>query len=48
MGIYIGTRPDCVTSDILDMLRDLSKDTYLLLEYGLESIHNKTLELINR
>ena len=48
VGISIGTRPDCVTSGILDMLRDLSKDTYLLLEYGLESIHNKTLELINR
>ena len=44
----IGTRPDCVSEKILDLLSELSKETYLMLEYGVESVHDKTLELVNR
>ncbi|MFC1514193.1 TIGR01212 family radical SAM protein, partial [candidate division KSB1 bacterium] len=48
IGISIGTRPDCVTPEILDLISCLSENSYIWLEYGLESIHDKTLELINR
>jgi hypothetical protein len=48
VGLAIGTRPDCVADDVLDMLADLNRRTYLWLEYGLQSIHDRTLLLINR
>jgi hypothetical protein len=47
-GLVIGTRPDCVDSEILDFLKDLSGRTILLLEYGIESCYDKTLIRINR
>jgi radical SAM protein (TIGR01212 family) len=48
VGLAIGTRPDCVADDVLDMLADLNRRTYLWVEYGLQSIHDRTLRLINR
>lgn len=47
-GIVIGTRPDCVSDELLDYLQDLSKKFYVSLEYGIESTLNKTLLRINR
>lgn len=48
VGISIGTRPDCVDEDKLNLIADLSKDYYTWLEYGLQSSHDKTLLKINR
>ena len=48
VGLAIGTRPDCVSDDVLDLLADLSSRTYLTVEYGLQSIHNRSLDWINR
>ncbi len=48
MGLVIGTRPDCVNDELLDYLAQLSEKTYLILEFGIESCHNKTLRKINR
>ncbi len=48
VGISISTRPDCISDKMLDYLADLSKTTYLIVELGLQSIHDKTLKLINR
>ena len=49
IGLVIATRPDCITSDILDYLEILVSDGYFIkLEFGLESTKNDTLELINR
>ena len=48
VGINIGTRPDCISKECMDYLEDLSKRTYLTMEIGLQSMHDKTLELINR
>ena len=48
IGLAIATRPDCLPDDILDYLEDLNKRTYLTVELGLQSIHNKTLDFINR
>lgn len=47
-GLIIGTRPDCVNSEILDYLTDLSKRYLVSIEYGIESCYNKTLKRINR
>ena len=48
VGLTIGTRPDCVSSEVLDYLAQLSNDYYVCLEYGLQSAHDSTLRLINR
>ncbi len=48
LGIVIGTRPDCVDDSLLDYLGKLSKDHYVMIEYGVESTLDRTLELINR
>lgn len=48
VGLSIATRPDCVPDDVLDLLADVSRSTYLWLELGLESMHDKTLQWVNR
>ncbi len=48
VGISIATRPDCIEKDCLDYLENLSKKTYLTVELGLQTIHEKTSKLINR
>ncbi len=48
VGLIIGTRPDCMPNDLLDYLQKLTKSTFLLVEYGVESTCDKTLEYINR
>lgn len=47
-GIIIGTRPDCMPDELLDYLADLTKRTFVLIEYGAESASDATLRLINR
>ena len=48
VGLVIGTRPDCVDEEKLDYFGKLAKNNYLIIEYGIESCYNKTLERINR
>lgn len=48
VGIVIGTRPDCVSDALLDYLSELNRRTFLLVEYGVESIYDTTLQRINR
>ena len=48
VGLAIGTRPDCVPDEVLDLLAELSARTFLVVEYGLQSIHNRSLDWINR
>jgi uncharacterized protein len=47
-GLIIATRPDCLPDDVLDYLQDLSRQTYLWLELGMQSMYDRSLELINR
>jgi len=47
-GIVIGTRPDCVDDEKLDYLYELSRKHIVIVEYGIESCYNRTLEKINR
>lgn len=48
VGIVIGTRPDCVSTDLLDYLQELSSRTFVLVEYGIETTNDETLMFINR
>ena len=48
VGIVIGTRPDCISDELLDYLEDLNRRTFLIVEYGVESTNDETLRRINR
>ncbi|MCX8069295.1 MAG: TIGR01212 family radical SAM protein, partial [Thermodesulfovibrionales bacterium] len=48
IGLAIGTRPDCIDKEKLDLLEKLAKDKFILIEYGLQSIYDKTLDFIKR
>jgi hypothetical protein len=48
IGLVIGTRPDCVDNEKLDYFARLAEKYYLIIEYGVESIYDKTLQKINR
>lgn len=48
VGIVIGTRPDCINEALLDYLKTLSRRTFVLIEYGIETANNTTLRQINR
>jgi len=48
IGLVIGTRPDCVNEELLDYFQKLSRKCYVMIEYGVESTCDKTLNFINR
>lgn len=48
LGISVGTRPDCLTDGVLDLLGDIARDRYVCLELGLQSADDAILERINR
>ncbi|MCF6408863.1 TIGR01212 family radical SAM protein [Pseudalkalibacillus salsuginis] len=48
VGLAIATRPDCLPDDVVEYLAELNERTYLWVELGLQTVHEKTAELINR
>ena len=48
VGMAIGTRPDCIDEQKLALIESYTKDYLVWLEYGLQSVHDVTLKLINR
>ena len=48
VGLIVATRPDCIPDPILDCLSRFNQKTYLWLELGIQSIHDKSLRFINR
>jgi len=48
VGLSIGTRPDCINEPVLKLLQDYAKKYMIWIEYGLQSSHDKTLDIINR
>ncbi|MBK7128540.1 MAG: TIGR01212 family radical SAM protein [Crocinitomicaceae bacterium] len=48
VGLIVGTRPDCISDEILDYLQKKSKQVYVAVEFGVESTDNKSLARINR
>lgn len=47
-GLVVGTRPDCISDELLDYFAKLSKEKYVMIEYGVESTREDTLTFINR
>lgn len=48
VGLVIGTRPDMVPDSLLDSLAIIARSKYVMIEYGAESAHDATLQLVNR
>jgi uncharacterized protein len=48
IGLVIGTRPDCIDREKLEYFSELARNHYIMLEFGIESCYNRTLERINR
>jgi len=48
IGLSIGTRPDCVPDETLALIRSYAERSHVWLEFGLQSIHDRTLGAINR
>jgi radical SAM protein (TIGR01212 family) len=48
VGLAIGTRPDCVPDDVLDLLGEIAERAYLSVEYGMQTIHDRSLAWMNR
>lgn len=48
IGLIIGTRPDCIDSEKLELIADVAHEKYVMVEYGIETTNNNTLERINR
>ena len=48
MGLVIGTRPDCVPDDVLALLEKIASRVYVSVEYGLQTIHDRSLDWMNR
>lgn len=48
VGMAIGTRPDCIDKEKLDLIASYTKSYLVWLEYGLQSVHDVTLDKINR
>ncbi|MCP4311866.1 MAG: TIGR01212 family radical SAM protein [Bacteroidetes bacterium] len=48
VGIVVGTRPDCMDREKLDYFQELSRQCYVTVEYGIESLFDRTLERVNR
>ena len=48
VGLVIGTRPDCVDEQVLDLLEEYAKRCYVAVEYGIESCYDRTLKAIKR
>lgn len=48
IGLSIGTRPDCLGEDVIGLLSEYAKKYHVWVELGLQSVHDKTLQFINR
>ncbi|AFS79769.1 radical SAM domain-containing protein [Gottschalkia acidurici 9a] len=48
VGLAIATRPDCLSDEVLDLLEEINKKTFLWIELGLQTIHENTAEFIGR
>lgn len=48
VGLSVSTRPDCINDEVLEVLEEMNQRTYLWVELGLQSVHDSTLEWLNR
>jgi radical SAM protein (TIGR01212 family) len=48
VGLVVGTRPDCVPDDVLDLLEELATRAFVCVEYGMQTMHDRSLDWMNR
>lgn len=48
VGLVIGTRPDVISDEVFEMLAELQKTHYIMLEFGIESVYDESLKRVNR
>jgi hypothetical protein len=48
VGLVVGTRPDCVPDDVLSLLEELATRAYVCVEYGMQTMHDRSLDWMNR
>lgn len=48
IGLAVGTRPDCVGEDVLDLLEEINRDKFVTVELGVQSVYDKSLEWLER
>ncbi len=48
VALAIGTRPDCVPDDVMELLEDFARKTHLSIEYGMQTMHDRSLDWMNR
>jgi radical SAM protein (TIGR01212 family) len=48
VGLSIGTRPDCVPDEVLDLLTEFAQRTYVSVEFGMQTMHDRSLDWMNR
>lgn len=48
VGLVVGTRPDCVPKDVLILLQELADRTYVAVEFGMQTMHDRSLDWMNR
>jgi radical SAM protein (TIGR01212 family) len=48
VGLVVGTRPDCVGDEVCDLLAELAGQTYVSVEYGMQTMHDRSLVWMNR
>ena len=48
VAMAIGTRSDCVPDDVLDLLQEMATRTYLTVEFGMQTMHDRSLDWMNR
>ncbi len=48
VGLVIGTRPDCVPNEVLDLIEELASRVYVAVEYGMQTMHDRSLDWMNR
>jgi radical SAM protein (TIGR01212 family) len=48
VGLAIGTRPDCVPEPVLELIEGYARDRYVCLELGLQTVHDRSLDWMNR
>jgi hypothetical protein len=48
MAMAIGTRPDCVPDEVLDLLGEMAERVFVSVEYGMQTMHDRSLDWMNR
>jgi radical SAM protein (TIGR01212 family) len=48
VGLAVGTRPDCVSDEVLDLMAELSQRTWLTVEFGVQTVHDRSLDWLRR